>query len=167
MQLICKTHVSRILWKIPLVYSSSSRSFANLTREISSFFSVCSFSISSFARFSFSPSSSFLPPILVLAPPSSYLHTSLSPPSSLFSLSLTNWARYLLPAATAAKLKARTRVHFLRAAFYTVHYNARPCTHYTVRVIHYQPILRAAWENTETIIARDLWRARYASSFSR
>jgi len=53
-------------------------------------------------------------------------------------------ARYLLPAARVAKLKARVRVYRLvRAAFYTVHYNARACTHYTVRVIHYQPILQA------------------------
>lgn len=70
---------------------------------------------------------------------------------------LFRWARYLLPAETATKLKARTRVHFLCAAFYTVHYNARACEHYTVRVIHYQPILWGPWENTETIIARDLW----------
>lgn len=78
------------------------------------------------------------------------------------SLLLTDWARYLLPAATAAKLKARTRVHFLRAAFYTVHYNARACTHYTVpRDSLPADPAGLAWENTETIIVYETYDARY------
>lgn len=101
-----------------LIYSAaispSSRSSANLIRDYS-------------FRPVFRSSSSLLP----LHPLHSFFcRFSLS--LLRLSLLLTDWARYLLPAATAAKLKARTRVHFLRAAFYTVHYNARACTHYTV-----------------------------------
>lgn len=112
-----------------------------------------------FSSSSSTSSTSFLLSISFTAS-ASYPYASFSPPS--VSLLLTDWARYLLPAARAAKLKARTRVHFLRAAFYTMHYNARACTHYTVP----RDSLPAdppgpAWENTETIIVRETYDARY------
>lgn len=72
---------------------------------------------------------------------------SASYPYASVSLLLTDRARYLLPAATAAKLKARTRVYTFRARLFT------PCitmhAHVRIilsRVIHYQPILRASLE---------------------
>lgn len=72
---------------------------------------------------------------------------SASYPYASVSLLLTDWARYLLPAATAAKLKTRTRVYTFRVRFFT------PCitmhAHVRIilsRVIHYQPILRALLE---------------------
>lgn len=72
---------------------------------------------------------------------------SASYPYASVSLLLTDRARYLLPAATAAKLKTRTRVYTFRARLFT------PCitmhAHVRIilsRVIHYQPILRASLE---------------------
>lgn len=144
--MINEIYASRALWKIHYWFTSL-LSLIKLYKSHPQFHSSSPsiHSISPSTRSSFSSSSFFLLPICFPLLRVIYtLHSLSLSLSPSFPLSLTGWAHYLLPAETAAQnLKpVRAYIHFLCATFYTVHYNARTCKHYTVSVIHYQPILR-------------------------
>lgn len=134
----------------PHCYPSSN--YTNLTRS----FVLLLHSISLSARSSSSSSSFFLPTICFPLLRLIYVYTSLLP-SSIFPLSLTGWARYLLPAETSTKLKARTLsvCGFLHGALQCPRMQALYCPRDSLPADPTGP-----WENTETIIARDLWCTR-------